>query len=203
MKSNNYTELEKDYNFKRSYFNNTLWWKTISMVPPVLFLFIGLAGIIYLFETGMSVSWYTIPYVVLFTVGAIWLKAMKKYILRASMAAEGAFHVCLAAPIEDKDGYTYAAFVNNTRRHDKYYITNLMKNKSLHELCVKDNASFKKEAILVHEEESDTDIYVKAYPKKVISARNNGWSLGEGYFPVLYINNKNVPVIKRKNLIFL
>lgn len=201
MKSNDFAKLEKDYDFKRSYFNNTLWWKTLSMLPPVLLLFVGLVGILYLFNSDMLVSWYIIPYLLLFIVGTIWLKAMKKYILKAYMAAEGAFHVCLAAPIGDKDDYTYAIFVNNTRRYDKYYITNLAKDISLHELLAKNNAPFKKEAIPVRDEESGNDIYVRAYPKKAISKRNAGWSLNEGYFPVLYINSKNVPVIKRKDLV--
>lgn len=200
MKPNDYAKLEKDYDFKRSYFNNTLWWKNLAMLPSVLLLFVGLTGILYLFKADMLVSLYIIPYLILFTVGTIWLKAMKKHILKASMATEGAFHVCLAAPIGDKDEYTYAAFVNNTRRYDKYYITNLVKDISLHELLAKNNAPFKKEAVLIHNEESDTDIYVKAYQKKEIEKRNAGWSLSEGFFPVLYINNKSVPVIKRKDL---
>ena len=117
------------------------------------------------------------------------------------MTTEGAFHICLATPLGDKGDYTYAAFANNTRRHDKYYITNLVKEISLHDLLAKHEVSFKKEAILIHDEESDSDIYVKAYPKKEINKRNAGWSLSEGYFPVLYINDKNVPIIRRKDLV--
>ena len=77
MKANDYAKLEKDYDFKRHYFNNTFWWKTLLMVPPICFLFVGLVGIIYLFNSDMLVSWYIIPYLFLFTVGTIWLKALK------------------------------------------------------------------------------------------------------------------------------
>ena len=201
MKANDYAKLEKDYDFKRHYFNNTFWWKTLLMVPPICFLFVGLVGIIYLFNSDMLVSWYIIPYLFLFTVGTIWLKALKRHIFKAAMTTEGAFHICLAAPLGDKGDYTYAAFVNNTRRHDKYYITNLVKDVSLHDLLAKHEVSFKKQAILIHDEESDSDIYVKAYPKKEINKRNAGWSISEGYFPVLYINDKNVPIIRRKDLV--
>jgi hypothetical protein len=201
MKSSDYAGLEKDYDFKRSYFNNTLWWKTLSVLPPVLLLFVGLAGIIYLFKSGMPVSLYIIPYLLLFTIGTIWLKAAKRHILKVSIAVEGAFHICLAAPIGDKDEYIYAALVNDIRRHDKYYITNLAKNMSLHKLPFEHDVSFKKEAVLIHNRENDIDIYVKAYKKKAVTRRNAGWSLGEGYFPVLYIDNKNIPVIKRKDLV--
>lgn len=200
MKTNDYAKLEKDYDFKRSYLNKTLWWKSILMVAPICFLFAGLVGILYLFNSDLLVSFYTIPYLILFVIGTIWLKAMKKHIQKAAMAKEGAFHVCLAASVGDKDGYTYAIFVNNTRRYDKYYITNLAKGISLHDILAKNNAPFKKEAIMIHDEESDTDMYMRAYQKKEIAKKNIGWSTDEGYFPVLYINDKDVPVIKRKDL---
>ena len=200
MKTNEYSKLEKDYDFKRSYLNKTLWWKNILMVAPVCFLFAGLVGILYLFNSDLLVSFYTIPYLTLFIIGTIWLKAMKKHLQKVVMAREGAFHICLAASVGDKDGYTYAIFVNNTRRYDKYYITNLAKEISLHDFLTKNDAPFKHKAILIHDEESDTDMYMRAYPKKEIANKNIGWSTDEGYFPVLYINDKDVPVIKRKDL---
>lgn len=200
MKTNEYAKLEKDYDFKRSYLNKTLWWKSILMVAPVCFLFAGLVGILYLFNSDLLVSFYTIPYLILFVIGTIWLKAMKKHLQKVAMAREGAFHICLAASVGDKDGYTYAIFVNNTRRYDKYYITNLAKEISLHDILTKNDAPFKQKAVLIHDEESDTDMYMRAYPKKEIAKKNIGWSTDEGYFPVLYINDKDVPVIKRKDL---
>lgn len=200
MKPNDYATLEKDYDFKKSYLNNTLWWKNLSMLPPVLIIFIGLAGLLYLFQYDKLYSLYAIPYVLLFAVGTIWLKAMKKHIQKAAMAIPGAFHICLAATIGEKNGYLYAAFVNNTRRYDKYHTINLVKEISLHDLLSENKAPFKKRAVTIHDKESDTDIYVRAYIKKDVVKRNAGWSLDEGYFPVLFINEKDVPVIKRKDL---
>lgn len=201
MKQNDYAGLEKDKDFKKSYLNNTLWWKNLSMVPPILIMFVGLAGLLYLFQYDKLLSLYAIPYVVLFAVGTIWLKAMKRHLQKAMMAESGAFHVCLAATLGEKEGYLYAAFVNNTRRYDKYYITNLVKEISLHDLLSENKAPFKKRAILVHDKVSDTDIYVRAYVKKDVLKRNAGWSLDEGYFPVLFINERDVPVIKRKDMV--
>lgn len=200
MKPNDYAALEKDYNLKKSYLNNTLWWKNLSMLPPVLVMFIGLAGLLYLFQYDKLYSLYAIPYILLFAVGTIWLKAMKKHLQKAAMALPGAFHVCLAATIGEKKDLLYAVFVNNTRRYDKYYITNLAQNISLHEVLSDNKASFRKKAVQIHDVESDTDIYVRAYAKKDVVSRNAGWSLSEGYFPVLFINEKDVPVIKRKDL---
>lgn len=200
MKPNDCAALEKDYNFKKSYLNKTLWWKNLSMLPPVLIMFVGLAGLLYLFQYDKLYSLYAIPYILLFAVGTIWLKAMKQYLQKAAMATPGAFHVCLAATIGEKKDVLYAVFVNNTRRYDKYYITNLAQNISLHEILSENKAPFHKKAILIHDKESDTDIYVRAYVKRDVVKQNAGWSLDEGYFPVLFIDEKNVPVIKRKDL---
>lgn len=170
------------------------------MLPPVLIMFIGLAGLLYLFQYDKLYSLYAIPYVLLFAIGTIWLKAMKRYLQKAAMAAPGAFHVCLAATIGEKEGVLYAVFVNNNRRCDKHYITNLAQSVSLHEILSENKEPFLKKAVLIHDKESDTDIYVRAYGKKNVVKQNAGWSLGEGYFPVLFIDEKNVPVIKRKDL---
>lgn len=200
MKPNDYAALEKDYDFKKSYLNQTLWWKNLAMLPPVLILFVGLAGLLYLFQYEKLFSLYAIPYIVLFAIGTIWLKAMKKYLQKATMALPGAFHVCLAATIGEKDDVLYAVFVNNTRRYDKYYITNLAQSLSLHEILSEYKEPFRKKAVLIHDKESDTDIYVRAYVRKDVVKQNAGWSLDDGYFPVLFIDEKNVPVIKRKDL---
>ncbi len=200
MKPNDCAALEKDYNFKKSYLNKTLWWKNLSMLPPVLIMFIGLAGLLYLFQYDKLYSLYAIPYVLLFAIGTIWLKAMKRYLQKAAMAVPGAFHVCLAATIGEKKDVLYAIFVNNTRRYDKHYITNLAQNISLHEILSENKEPFLKKAVLIHDKESDTDIYMRAYKKKNVVKQNAGWSLDEGYFPVLFIDEKNVPVIKRKDL---
>jgi hypothetical protein len=200
MRPNDYAALEKDYNFKKSYLNKTLWWKNLSMLPPVLIMFVGLAGLLYLFQYDKLYSLYAIPYILLFAIGTIWLKAIKKYLQKAAMAVPEAFHVCLAATIGEKKDILYAAFVNNTRRYDKYYITNLARNISLHEILSENKEPFLKKAVLIHDKESDTDIYVRAYAKQDVVKQNAGWSLDEGYFPVLFIDEKNVPVIKRKDL---
>lgn len=201
MKSNDYVNLEKDYGFKRFYLSKTPWWKNTIMVPPILLLFTGLAGILYLFHYDKLVSLYIIPYLILFVVGTILLKSIKRHILKKAMTVPESFHVCLAASIGEKDGYIYSIFVNNNRRHDKYYITNLAKDMSLHDLLEQNgNVSFKTKAGLIHDPARDIDIYVRAYQKKEVTKQNAGWSLNEGYFPVLYIDDKYVPVIKRRDL---
>ncbi len=200
MKPNDYAKLEKDYSFKKSYLKNTLWWKTILMLPPVCFLFVGLIGILYLFNNEMLASWYIIPYLAFFVIGTIWLKAMKRHIQKTMMATEGSFHVCLAKSIGEKDGYVYSAFTNDSRRHDKYNIINIAKGLSLDEILSKQNEPFKKKTVLVQDEVNGTNIYIRAYFNNDITKRNPDWRENE-LFPVLYINDKYTFIVKKKDLI--
>jgi len=201
MKAEDYAKLEKDYSFKRSYLNNTPWWKNILIIPPILILFVGLVGILYLFKHDMLVSLYIIPYLILFVVGTIWLKAIKKHIQKAKMAVEGAFHVCLAKPVGEKDGFVYAVFVNDTHRYNKHYINNLVKNISLDDILARDGSPFRKESVMIHDEESNSDFYMRAYLPKDITKRNAGWQ-EDDLFPVLYIDDKYTFIIKKKDLSF-
>ena len=200
MKPNDYAKLEKDYSFKKSYLKNTPWWKTILMLPPVCFLFVGLIGILYLFNNEMLASWYVIPYLAFFVIGTIWLKAMKKHIQKTMMATEGSFHICLAKSIGEKDGYVYSAFTNDSRRHDKYNIINIAKGLSLDEILSKQNEPFKKKTVLVQDEVNGTNIYIRAYFNNDITKRNPDWRENE-LFPVLYINDKYTFIVKKKDLI--
>lgn len=200
MKPNDYAKLEKDYSFKKSYLKNTPWWKTILMLPPVCFLFVGLIGILYLFNNEMLASWYIIPYLAFFVIGTIWLKAMKRHIQKTMMATEGSFHVCLAKSIGEKDGYVYSAFTNDSRRHDKYNIINIAKGLSLDEILSKQNEPFKKKTVLVQDEVNGTNIYIRAYFNNDITKRNPDWRENE-LFPVLYINDKYTFIVKKKDLI--
>lgn len=200
MKPNDYAKLEKDYSFKKSYLKNTPWWKTILMLPPTCFLFVGLIGILHLFNNEMLASWYIIPYLAFFVIGTIWLKAMKRHIQKTMMATEGSFHVCLAKSIGEKDGYVYSAFTNDSRRHDKYNIINIAKGLSLDEILSKQNEPFKKKTVLVQDEENGTNIYIRAYFNNDITKRNPDWRENE-LFPVLYISDKYTFIVKKKDLI--
>ncbi|MBK5720511.1 hypothetical protein JGH11_06470 [Dysgonomonas sp. Marseille-P4677] len=200
MKPNDYAKLEKDYSFKMSYLKNTQWWKTILMLPPVCFLFVGLIGILYLFNNDMLVSWYIIPYLIFFVIGTIWLKTMKKHLQKTMMATEGSFHICLAKPIGEKGGYVYTVFANNSRRHDKYNIINLAKELSLDDILDKHKESFKKKSILIHNEDNDSDFFIRAFFNNDLTKRNPDWR-EDNLFPVLYINDKDTFIVKKKDLI--
>ncbi len=200
MKPNDYAKLEKDYSFKKSYLKNTPWWKNILMIPPVCFLFVGLIGLLYLFNNDMLASWYVIPYLVFFVVGTILLKTIKRHIQKTMMSTEGSFHICLAKSIGERDGYVYVIFTNDSRRHDKYNITNIAKGLSLDAVLSKHNGSLKKESVLIHDEDTDSEYYLRAYFNNDITKRNPDWRTEE-LFPVLFIDKKYTFIVKKKDLI--
>lgn len=201
MRAEDYAKLEKDYSFKRSYLNNTPWWRNILMIPPILLLFIGLAGILYLFHLDKLVSLYIIPYLVLFVIGTILLKAIKRHIQKTKMTETGAFHVCLAKPIWEKSGLVYVVFVNDTHRHNKHYINNLASNIPAEDLAGKYGLSPKDKSLLIHDNKINADYYIRIFEAKDIEKRNKSWR--EDYmFPVLYIDDKHTFVIKKKDLNF-
>ncbi|MDR2953718.1 MAG: hypothetical protein LBV43_01385 [Prevotella sp.] len=199
MKPDDYAKLEKDYSFKRSYLNNTPWWKNLAMLPPVLLLFAGLIGILYLFRNDMLASLYIIPYIVLFVLGTIFLKTTKGYIQKQKINKEGAFRVCLAKPFWEKSGHVYVAFVTDSHRYNKHYINNLVKNISLDSIIEKYSPSMKRQSHLVHDEESNMDFYIRIYDDKDITKRNATWR-DEYLFPVLYIDDQYTYIIKKKDL---
>lgn len=199
MKQDDYSRLEKSYDFKRNYINETKWWASPLFIAPALLLFVGLVGILYLFRSDMLVSLYIIPYLLIFMVGTIWLKAVKKHIQKTMIKKEGSFLICVAHPVSEKNGYLYSIFTTDRYRHNKHYLNNIVK--SLSESNITDNEQAKNKAIVMHDEESDTDYYVKAFPIKDIKKRNKDWK-SEDNFPVLFIDEKYVSIIKAKDFNF-
>lgn len=200
MKASDYKTLEKEYEFKKSYLNSTSWWRSILLVPPCCFLFVGLIGILYLFNHDMLVSFYLIPYIVLFLLGTIWLKTVRKYLQKAAMTAPGAFQICMAKPIGERNGYIYTVFANDNKRHDKHYIANLIESMPVESIIEENEILAKKKTIFLRDSDlSDTGLYLRAYFNNDITKRNPSWK-ADGFFPVLYINEKYTPVVKRVHL---
>lgn len=175
----------------------------MSMISPICFLFVGLAGILYLFHYDKLVSLYIIPYLLLFVVGTIWLKAIKRHIQKTMMAVEGAFHVCLAKPIEDRDGYIYVVFVNDAHRHDRHYASKLVQSieSTQDKLMNEYHALARKKSVLIKDDDIGSHFYVRAYLMKDIDKLNATWEQDD-YFPVLFIDEKDTFVIKKKDLSF-
>lgn len=199
MKPSDCVQLEKSKPFKRDYLKGIYWWKSILLIAPACFLFVGLAGVIYLLEEQMLATWYVIPYVAFFVVGTIWLKAVKKHLQDKVLNAEGTFLVCMAARFLEKDGYVSVVFTTGDKRHDNHFIKKIAnKLSSGNNLSETDLTASRKKALPQHDDESGTDFYVRTYFHANLSRRNAHWR-DEDTFPILYINPKKVEVIKKRD----
>jgi len=198
MKQDVYAKLEKNLKFKKGYLNATSWWKNFALIPPIILMFGGLAGMLYLFNFDKLISVYAIPYIVVFFLGTIWLKAIKTHLQKKMMDQPGAFHICLAAPFDEKDGLTYTVFANDTHRHNEHYIKNLAKNLTQENLSNEDRALSKKFSIKIDYNENSA-YYLRAFKTSEIKKAGIGWA-DKDTFPVLYIDDKNTIIIKEKDL---
>lgn len=201
MKPQDYAKLEGDYSFKISYLSKTPWWKTILIVAPICLLFVGLVGIIYILKQDMLVSLYTIPYLALFVVGTIWLKAIKRHIFKTKINTPDSFLVCLARPIHEKDNKVFSVFITDSHRHNSYYIKNLGEKIELEELIKKDSSLEKKGIHSIYDETSESHLFLFVSDAKDINKKNVNWDKEET-FPLLYIDKDYTFVVKAKDLTF-
>lgn len=201
MKPQDYAKLEGDYSFKRSYLSKTPWWKTILIIAPICLLFVGLAGIIYILKQDMLVSLYTIPYLALFVVGTIWLKAIKRHIFKTKINTPDSFLVCLARPIHEKDNKVFSVFTIDSHRHNSYYIKNLGEKIEFEELIKKDYSLEKKGIHSIYDETSESHLFLFVSDAKDINRKNVNWDKEET-FPLLYIDKDYTFVVKAKDLTF-
>jgi len=206
MKPNDLAKLEEDNRFKKKYLPKNFWLKVSAIYPPAGVLFIALFGLIYLLNYDMLISVYAVPFVVLLLLGAIWLKAVRRYILQKLFEKENTFLVCVGEIAEEKDGWLYAVFTTSSRRHDERSVENMVKilNKNIENISGY-FASFgnpKKETIaLPAGDVRSENVYVRAFTKGDADKAYIGWR-NENILPLLYIDDKKLLIIKGKDLKF-
>ncbi len=199
LKAEDYAKLEKDVKFRRSYYSATKWWKNPALIAPIILMFGGLVGIMYLFNMDKLISLSVIPYLLLFAVGTILFKAIKMNLQKRKMAESGSFHICLAIPVEDRNGYTYAVFTNDTHRYNKHYIKNLLKDISLEDIIEKYELTAKNKSVMVKDIENQAEYYIRGFKIKELTKANSKWE-DDGFFPVLFIDEADTLIVKSKDL---
>ncbi|WP_163356864.1 hypothetical protein [Dysgonomonas sp. 25] len=197
MKAADCVKLEDKTIFKKEYLKQTGWWKNYSFIPPSLLLFLGLAGLIYLTKAEMLVTFYSIPFVLVFLLGTIWMKAVKKHIRDAKFNHPETFRVCLAQPVTTINGYTCLVFTLGQKRHNAFFAKQLAEEISVDENTL---SLYKNKVQKQHVQSVDADCYVIAYPTSIIHKKNPLWDENKEVLPLLYVDEKNVLVIKGKDL---
>lgn len=199
MKPADCVKLENDRAFKLDYARKTPYWKSILFIAPACFLFLGLFGMLYLLGYDMLVTWYTIPFAAFFVIGTIWLKAIKRHILKTMVDNPENFHVSIVKPFGEKDGYVYCVYVNSEKRHNEYYISSIAESYSIDSLTNTELTQAKKKPVATYDETVEAEIFIRAFFHRDISKRNAAWR-DDNSFPLLIIDKKQIEIIKGKDL---
>jgi len=201
MKTDRLKNIEKNFKIKKKYLPPNNWFKMTAIYPPAIFIFFALFGLVYLLNHDMLLSYYAIPFVVIFLLATIWLKRTRQILLNNLLEGKDAYLACLAKPVREEGGWIYAVFTTDEKRHNKYFIEDLAKKISLDSFDVEVLEQTKKKvyrlpAVISPVSES---AYMKAFRKKDITKWIATWRENE-IFPVFYINEQNIMLIKPKDL---
>ncbi len=196
MNTSDLVKLENNKKLKKDYLNKTPWWKTILLIAPIAFLFLGLAGLLYLYKADMLISYFSIPFVIVFAIATLWLKSVKRHIVNTKLSMPGSFLACTAKAVETDSQYAYFIFVTSAQRHYDHYISKLAKNLSNEDIAdIKLQST--KQTILLHDKENDTTFYAKAFKIKDINKQCNNWDEDKS-IPLLFIDERYVFIINKK-----
>jgi len=121
MSTNNLASIEKNKKFK-SYILNKNIWKNYAFIPPALVLFTGLFGLVFLYKNEIIISWYSVPFIIIFAIGTIWFKATRKYLLSKKIEDTSSFFVCTTTVLVTKKQKSIILFTTNNNRHSESYI---------------------------------------------------------------------------------
>lgn len=194
MNSEQIARIENDSKLKKKIFGKNIW-KNYAFVPPTLILFTGLTGVVYLFKADLYKSWYIAPFVFLLVLGAIWFKAVKRYLINNKYETGEAILVCLSIVLTEIGGKTIMMFSTGNNRNNKYY---LEKEKSdiLKNLKDNDLTAIVKSGKTI----CGTDIHLTYLPKKVSMFKSTYFI--NNYYWVIYNRFDNNILFLKKNDMF-
>lgn len=193
MKTEVLSKLESDFRLKKKYLPKFFWAKNAAIYPPSIFIFFSLFGLLYLLSYDMLMTYYAIPFVLLFLLATIWLKNTKRYVLRKLFEQKNLFVICLGRIVKNQENKVFVLLTNGGKRHNKYFLQHLEKEVDLEGLVgdevleVEDIAS-----------SEDSVTYIK-YLKKA-NVLKSGYVCNAGEFiPMFYVGDGNFVLIKRKD----
>lgn len=123
MEQLNLQNLEKSIILKRNFFSKGIM-KSPAMYPPIAMIFIGILGILYLYNYNLLLSAYTIPFLCFFLAGSILIRIIKKQVIEKRIAENTVFCVCETIPFLSSGNKTILLFSIDENRHKKSYLDN-------------------------------------------------------------------------------
>ncbi|MDL2214693.1 hypothetical protein LJC00_00700 [Dysgonomonas sp. OttesenSCG-928-M03] len=121
MNNNNIKELENSVKLKKRIFSKNIW-KNYAIIPPAIVLFTGILGVVYLLNIDKLLTWYAIPFLVIFALGTIWLKSTRRYLINKKISDSNEFLICLSIPLIKKENKTIMLFSTGKNRNNKHYL---------------------------------------------------------------------------------
>lgn len=200
MKPSDYKKLEDNTTFKRYYMRKTAWWKSFLLLAPTLLLFVGLAGIMHMAYNDRIWTLYCLPYIIVFALGTIWLKGIKKYIQETLINRSGSFLVCAGRSLGESEGRHYFIYSKENKRHNEVLINKLAEELTIESFSEEQLEQAKKSSIAIEVTDIDTEIYLRAIPTNDVLKANRE-NIAIGITPLLYISSKDMFVIRNKDLI--
>ncbi len=198
MRPLEYKKLEDNKTFKRYYMRKTKWWKSFLLLAPTLLLFVGLAGILHMAYNDRIWTLYCLPYIIVFALGTIWLKGIKKYIQDKLVSQSHSYLACAAKSLGEKGGRHYFIYSKDNKRHNETLISRLADELDLDNLTKEQIEEAKKASIKIETSETETPIYLKAIATNLVLKANRE-NLASGITPLLYISLQDVFVIRNKD----
>lgn len=190
MKAEDLKKIEKDSRFKKKYVSIAFWLKNAAIYPPSLFLFFSLFGLLYLLNYDLLITYYAIPFVLLFLLATIWFKSSRRYILHRLFEKEGTYLVCLAKIVKEQDDKVSLLITTGDKRHNKYYMQNIEQNI--------ENLGFSDCLKEIDTANLPESFHVKSFKKADVLKLKYSCNVDD-IVPLLYINNNNIVLIKRKD----
>lgn len=188
-------EFEKDKSFKRSYLPFSCKWKSWLYIAPVLILFMSLFAVLYLLQNNKLVSWYVLPYLVLFVIATIWFKAVRKHLIDTFINKPESFITAFAKPVLTDNYKVYALFSIGASRHNPKVIEHQAStaSSSYADLIPQLKPG---QAILLQTDNNDLPepLYVACLRKFSVRKNNIGWD-EKSVFPILLIDKKKIKTI--------
>ncbi len=188
-------ELEKDKSYKRRQIPFSYQWMSWLYVGPILLLFMSLFSILYLLKGHNLVNWYVIPYLIVFVVATIWLKAVRKYINDKLLNNPEAFITAFAKPVLTDKYKVYSLFSAGANRHNPTYIEHQASQvSSSYADLIPQMKPGQALPLFADDENNSDDLYLCCLRKFSVRKNNIGWNEQDS-FPVLLINKKIVKSI--------
>jgi len=121
MNADKINKLEKNIKLKKKVFAKGVW-KNYAIVPPSLVLFCGILGIVYLLNIDKLISLYSIPFIAIFIIGTIWLKAVRRHLINKRISDNDTFLACMAILFRKEGNKKTILFSTSKNRNNKYYL---------------------------------------------------------------------------------